>query len=109
MLKGSSKRVRNSALTEWYGGYSIKTDRYQTHTVGRKRNSGGYELYDHNSDKEELNNLAQKPKYQKIKDSLILVINQRIAEARKIPEGLGPQIEGVRSMNKPKAIHATKK
>ena len=108
MLNGSSKSVRNSALTEWYGGYSIKTDRYRLTQWGEK-GTGGYELYDHNSDKEELNNLAQKPKHQKIKDSLILVINQRIAEARKIPEGLGPQIEGVRSMNKPKAIHATKK
>ena len=104
----SKATVRNSALTEWYGGYSIKTDRYRLTQWGEK-GTGGYELYDHNSDKEELNNLAQKPKHQKIKDSLILVINQRIAEVRKIPEGLGPQIEGVRSMNKPKAIHATKK
>ena len=91
MLKDSSKSVRNSALTEWFGGYSIKTNRYRLTQWGEK-GTGCYELYDHNSDREELNNLTQKPKYQKIKDSLVLVINQRIAEARKIPKGFGPQI-----------------
>jgi hypothetical protein len=95
-------------LTEWYNGYSIKTDRYRLTQWG-ENGILGYELYDHNYDEKELNNLSQKPKFKKIKDSLILVINRRITEARKIPKGLGPQIEGVRSMNKPKAVHSTKK
>ena len=108
MLKDPSQRVRNSALTEWNNGYSIKTDRYRLTQWG-ENGIYGYELYDHNFDEEELNNLSEKPEYKKTKDSLILVINQRIDEAKKIPKGLGPQIEGVRSMNKPKAVHSSKK
>tara|TARA_B000000441_G_C21416096_1_gene163120 strand:- start:133 stop:342 length:210 start_codon:yes stop_codon:yes gene_type:complete len=55
----------------------------------------GYELYDHKYDKEELNNLASNINYKTTKDSLIIVINKRIVQARKKPVGLGEQFEPI--------------
>ena len=117
ILKDSSIRVRESALTELgvslsYGskvqGYSIKTDRYRFTQWGRN-GILGYELYDHRFDKEELNNLANIDSYKKIKDSLKNIINIRVAEARKIPKGLGPQIENVKEWEEPETINSQPK
>ena len=103
LLKDSSARVRESALTELrytlkdksnVQGYSIKTDRYRLTKWGEKGDLG-YELYDHKYDKEELNNLASNINYKTTKDSLIIVINKRIVQARKKPLGLGEQFEPI--------------
>ena len=98
LLKDSSKRVRKSALTELIigskdevvQGYSIKTDRYRLTQWG-ENGIHGYELYDHKFDKPELNNLADEEAYRVLKDSLKKVIRDRIADARKIPDGIGQQ------------------
>ena len=98
LLKDSSKRVRKSALTEliigpkdkMVQGYSIKTNRYRLTQWG-KNGVHGYELYDHKFDKPELNNLANEEAYRALKDSLKKVIRDRIADARKIPDGIGQQ------------------
>ncbi|MEK9603251.1 MAG: sulfatase [Flavobacteriaceae bacterium] len=117
LLKDSTARVRTSALTELgvnaggkskVQGYSIKTDRYRLTQWGEKGKQG-YELYDHKYDKEELNNLSKRVDYQKIKDSLTIVINQRIANARSKPKGLGPQIKGALEWSEPKTIHSQPK
>ena len=89
-------------------GYSIKTDRYRLTQWGRN-GVLGYELYDHRFDKEELNNLTNIDSYKKIKDSLKNIINNRIAEARKIPKGLGPQIENVKEWGEPETINSQPK
>lgn len=98
LLKDSSKRVRKSALTEliigskdkMVQGYSIKTNRYRLTQWG-ENGVHGYELYDHKFDKPELNNLANEEAYRALKDSLKKVIRDRIADARKIPDGIGKQ------------------
>ena len=98
LLKDSSKRVRKSALTEliigpkdkMVQGYSIKTNRYRLTQWG-ENGVHGYELYDHKFDKPELNNLANEEAYRALKDSLKKVIRDRIADARKIPDGIGQQ------------------
>ena len=117
LLKDSSAQVRKSALTELsvklelntrVQGYSLKTDRYRLTQWGEK-GVFGYELYDHKSDKLELNNLSMEKQYQKLKDSLIGIINYRITEARKKPKGLGPQFEGVSEWYEPETIHSQPK
>ena len=117
LLKDSSAVVRKSALTELgvslsqgskVQGYSIKTDRFRLTQWGRN-GVLGFELYDHIYDKEELNNLSNDKSYKKIKDSLTVVINRRIGEARKIPIGLGEQIESAREWKEPPTIHSQPK
>ena len=117
ILKDSSSRVRKSALTELgvslsrgskIQGYSIKTDRYRLTQWGRN-GVLGYELYDHRFDKEELNNLSSLNSHKKIKDSLKIIINNRIVEARKIPKGLGEQIENTKEWGEPDTIDSQPK
>ena len=117
LLKDSSALVRKSALTELWvklgpntrvQGYSLKTNRYRLTQWG-KNGVLGYELYDHKSDRRELSNLSMNKQHQKIKDSLIEIINYRIAEARKKPKGLGPQFEGVSEWDEPETIHSQPK
>ena len=114
LLKDSSARVRESALTELIinnnktQGYSIKTDRYRLTQWG-ENGSLGYELYDHDFDKEELNNLAENIAYKDTKDSLKIIIKNRISGARKKPLGLGKQIENAKAWEEPKLIHSRPK
>ena len=55
----------------------------------------GYELYDHKNDSQELNNLVNNDNYYLVLDSLKKHIDLRIADARKIPEGVGRQLQEV--------------
>ena len=61
-------------------------------------------LYDHKNDKNELINLVNNQDYNKVMDSLKLVIEKRIVEASIKPEGLGRQFEKVKPMYKAKNI-----
>ena len=116
LLQNSEKKVRKSALTELQvntksgiaQGYSIKTKRYR---LSRWKHQGqySYELYDHETDKAELNNLAKHTDYIKVKDSLIKILNERILASNKIPEGLGRQIKNARPWLEPKRIHSKPK
>tara|TARA_B100001175_G_C19488668_1_gene631348 strand:+ start:461 stop:1975 length:1515 start_codon:yes stop_codon:yes gene_type:complete len=92
IFKNNSASVRSSALTQWKNGYSIKTERYRITKWG-ENGELGYELYDHNNDKEELINLANNPNYSTILDSLKKAIDFRIVNARVKPDGLGRQLE----------------
>ena len=89
-------------------GYSIKTKRYR---LSRWKHLGeySYELYDHDTDKAELNNLTKHPDYIKVKDSLIKILNERVLASNKIPEGLGRQIRNARPWFEPKKIHSKPK
>ena len=68
-----------------------------------------YELYDHKFDKSELKNLADKPEYSSIKDSLLTVLESRIAEANRVPLGLGKQINGAMPTFEPKRFFSQPK
>ena len=116
LLQNSENKVRKSALTELQvktkngiaQGYSIKTKRYR---LSRWKHLGeySYELYDHDTDKAELNNLTKHPDYIKVKDSLIKILNERVLASNKIPEGLGRQIRNARPWFEPKKIHSKPK
>ena len=104
LMKNVNASIRGSALTKWRNGYSIKTKRYRITKWG-SNGELGYELYDHEKDKNELINLASNQDYNEVIDSLKLVIEQRIAEASIKPEGLGRQFENAKPI--PKAGNIT--
>ena len=103
IIENVNATVRESALTRWRKGYSIKTTRYRLTKWG-VNGEFGYELYDHQNDKNELINLANNKKYKDIMDSLKLMIEQRILDASIKPEGLGRQFENAKLMQKAKNI-----
>ena len=103
IMKNVNASVRESALTRWRKGYSIKTKRYRLTKWG-KNGELGYELYDHKNDKNELINLASNQDYGEVMDSLKVVIEQRIADASIKPKGLGRQFENAKPMFKVKNI-----
>ena len=103
IMKNVNASIRGSALTRWRNGYSIKTKRYRLTKWGRYGELG-YELYDHNNDKKELINLANRQDYKQVMDSLKLVIEQRITDASTKPKGLGRQFENAKPMHKSKNI-----
>ena len=103
IIKNVNTSVRGSALTRWRNGYSIKTKRYRLTKWG-SNGELGYELYDHQNDKNELINLVSNKDYNEVMDSLKLVIKQRIADASIKPEGLGRQFKNAKPMYKAKNI-----
>ncbi len=103
LMKNVNTSVRESALTRWRNGYSIKTKRYRLTKWGIDGELG-YELYDHKNDKNELINLAKNQDYNEVMDSLKLEIEQRIDEALIKPEGVGRQFENAKLMPKAKNI-----
>ena len=92
VFEDSNFKIRNSALTRWRNGYSIKSENYRLTKWG-ENGELGYELYDHTNDKEELINLAKNENYLPIFNSLKTEIDLRIKEARVKPKGLGRQFE----------------
>ncbi len=89
-------------------GYSIKTDRFRLIKWNHK-DQNYYELYDHNYEKEENINLVNNPKYNKVIDSLKIILDNRITEARKKPNGLGRQFENAKPTFEPIRIQSAKK
>ena len=112
----SKAAVRSSALTELQvnignkkaQGYGIQTKRYRLNQW-RFKGVYSYELYDHKFDKSELKNLADKPECSSIKDSLLTVLESRIAEANRVPLGLGKQINGAMPTFEPKRFFSQPK
>jgi hypothetical protein len=92
IFENNNFKIRKSALTKWRNGYSIKTENFRLTKWGENGDLG-YELYDHNYDKEELQNLVNDPKYSLLLDSLKIEINLRIADAKQKPKGIGRQFE----------------
>lgn len=87
VLEDPSARPRKSALSQYANGYSIKTTRYR-YTEWGEEGSEGAELYDHETDPEEMNNLADRPDAKETVAKLSKQLRDRIAEARSKPEGL---------------------
>ena len=106
--KSALSELRAYADKELGQGYSIKTERYRLIRWDYK-DKFHFELYDHEFDSSENNNLVNEKSYLKIKDSLNLVLNKRIIEAKKKPKGLGRQIDNVRPNFEPQRISSSKK
>ena len=103
-LDGERVEIRKNALTELRvgssgiaQGYSLKTKDYRF-TKWLHNDSLDFELYDLKNDSAELNNLANNSSYKKVKDSLLVTINNRIFEANSA-NSLGEQIENVTPVN----------
>ena len=99
IIDNQSSDIRESALTRWRNGYSIKTKRYRLTSWG-ENGELGFELYDHQRDKQELINLASKVGYKGVVDSLKIVLQKRVADARLKPNSLGRQFEKVNELQK---------
>ena len=116
LLENSANIVRESALTELQvntgngiaQGYSIKTKRYRL-SQWEHKGVKAYELYDHFSDTSELTNLAAYSDYQKIRDSLVKILDIRILNAKKVPLSLGRQITNAKPWLEPKKIRSKPK
>ena len=116
LLENSENIVRESALTELQvntgngiaQGYSIKTKRYRL-SQWEYKGVKAYELYDHFSDTSELTNLSEYIGYQKIRDSLVKILDNRILNAKKVPLGLGRQMNNAKPWQEPKIIRSKPK
>ena len=99
LMLNNTSNIRNSALTKWQNGYSIKTEQYRITKWG-ENGELGYELYNHLEDHQELNNLANDTSKFIILDSLKKIIDDRINDVNTIPDGIGRQFIKVKALNK---------
>ena len=104
VFENNNFKTRNSALTRWRNGYSIKTENFRLTKWG-ENGELGYELYDHRNDKEELKNLVSNPYYTSLLDSMKIEIDIRIANAKLKPKGVGRQFEQESYRKAPNLTH----
>lgn len=86
-LNNASARPRTDALTQYDSGYSLRAGKFR-YTEWGENGSLGAELYDHETDPEELDNLVDSAASEAIVSRLSKRLRQRIAEARTKPKGL---------------------
>ncbi|MDB9794084.1 sulfatase [Flavobacteriaceae bacterium] len=104
VFKNNNFKIRNSALTRWKNGYSIKTENFRLTKWG-ENGELGYELYDHRNDKEELKNLVSNTSYSSLLDSMKIEIDIRIANAKLKPKGVGRQFKQESFRKAPNLTH----
>jgi hypothetical protein len=78
---------RQSALTQYGNGYSIRTARYR-YTEWGEKGAEGAELYDHQVDSVEMVNLAGSEKHAATVAELSRLLRERVTIAQTRPEGL---------------------
>ncbi|MDF2378055.1 MAG: sulfatase [Verrucomicrobiales bacterium] len=87
VLEDASAAPRDSALSQYETGYSLRTDRYR-YTEWGEKGVDGKELYDRQTDPEELINLARRKADENLIGKLAGQLHDRIADAKAVPEGL---------------------
>ncbi len=87
VLKDPTAIPRQSALTQYASGYSLRTSRYRYTEWGEDGNDGT-ELYDHESDPHEMINQATRPEHAKVAERMSKLLCQRIADAGRVPQGV---------------------
>jgi arylsulfatase A-like enzyme len=87
LLTDPKRTVRESALTQYATGYSVRTARYR-YTEWGTDGAAGAELYDRQSDPEELINLSQDEKMAGTRQRLSGLLRSRVGLANKKPAGL---------------------
>ncbi len=85
-LKDPAKTVRDSALSQYDSGYSIRTANYR-YTQWGQSGSAGAELYDHRDDPAEMKNRINDPQYAQVRERLAKMLAERIAGASQDPSG----------------------
>lgn len=86
-LKDPSTASRESALTQFANGYSIRTPRYRYTEWGDKGDQG-VELYDHTTDAAEMKNQADDPATEAVRKKLAKHLHERIEQANLKPKGV---------------------
>lgn len=81
VLDNPKAAPRSEALTQFASGYSISTGRYR-YTEWGKDGADGNELYDHQTDPEEMHNLAGDPARKELISELSSRLQKRVAEAQ---------------------------
>jgi hypothetical protein len=66
----------------------VRTSRYRYTRWGKGRGSENMELYDRESDPEEMINLIRDPNYSETVKKMSALLDERIADAMEAPEGL---------------------
>lgn len=87
VLADVKARPRTTALTQYSNGYSLRNARYRL-TLWGDDGAEGVEFYDRRTDPEEMKNLAGDATHARRIEKLTSLLNQRIAEANVVPEGL---------------------
>jgi len=87
VLDDPSARPRESALSQFENGYSVRTERYR-YTEWGEKGAEGNELYDHQTDPGEMKNLAGEAGQEETVSELKKLLEERIAGATKKPKGL---------------------
>ena len=87
VLNDPTASPRQSALTQYASGYSIRTPRYR-YTEWGKQGKDGAELYDRQTDPEELVNLAGRADRAAVIERLSKLLRKRVAEAAARPKGV---------------------
>ena len=91
MIQDPQMKVRDSALNQIslrdLQGHTVKTERYR-YTEWGENGAEGRELYDHQNDPVEMNNLATSPEYTSVIRNMKKVLDERVAESYKVPKGL---------------------
>ncbi|KAA5543258.1 sulfatase [Roseiconus nitratireducens] len=85
-LQDPTQVVRESALTQFDGGYSLRTARYR-YTEWGPDGAAGAELYDRRADPEELHNRADDEDLRQVRTQLSGQLRERIDQANRVPEG----------------------
>ncbi|MCB1229013.1 MAG: sulfatase [Verrucomicrobiae bacterium] len=86
-LKDPSVAPREAALSQYNQGYSLRTPRWR-YTEWGENGEEGKELYDHESDPEEMVNLAGKTEQAETISKLAEQLHARIEEANREPKGV---------------------
>jgi arylsulfatase A-like enzyme len=87
VLNDPAAKSRDSALTQWDNGYSVRTAQYR-YTEWGENGAEGNELYDHESDPQEMVNLANRAEQADTIARLSKLLHERIADARRAPQGV---------------------
>jgi len=87
VLDDPTATPRSSALTQYANGYSIRTNRFR-YTEWGDDGAEGAELYDHESDPQEMKNLATMPEHAATVKQLSKQLSQRIEHAKQAPDGV---------------------
>jgi arylsulfatase A-like enzyme len=85
-LRDPATIVRDTALTQYENGYSLRTQKFR-YTSWGENGAEGVELYDRSNDPAEMNNVADDPAYADDAERLAGQLGERIRAANTLPKG----------------------